>query len=351
MGAPIDIIKNWTEITADMIIDVRSPSEYAEDHILGAVNMPVLNNEERAEVGTIYKQINAFQARRYGGALVARNISRHILTNLQNMSVEFKPLIYCWRGGQRSNSFARICSDIGWRTYVLEGGYKAYRRNVLKGLENDAPKIKPILISGPTGTGKTRLLHYIKEEGAQILDLEALANHRGSLLGLTPGETQPNQKYFETKLHNEIMFLDFNKPVFIEAESSKIGELQIPQPLFKIMKSAPLIEIEMSTQNRAEFLIKEYVYLQSHPQSLYKLFDAMVYRHGVKKTDHWRLLADKKDWQELAIELITFHYDPAYKGSSMRKDRLTDYVLKLDSSHDKGFIKAASDIIHKYKQI
>ena len=151
MGAPIDVIQNWTEIKADMVIDVRSPAEFAEDHIPGAINMPVLNNEERAEVGTIYKQKNSFQARRYGGALVAKNISQHILTGLGNRPVEFRPLIYCWRGGQRSVSFARICSDIGWRTYVLEGGYKSYRRNVLIALEAHTPKIKPILISGPTG--------------------------------------------------------------------------------------------------------------------------------------------------------------------------------------------------------
>ena len=348
MSAPIDIIQNWTEITADMFIDVRSPAEFAKDHIPGAINMPVLNNEERAKVGRIYKQINAFQARRYGGALVAGNISQHILNYLQNKPAEFRPLIYCWRGGQRSHSFARICSDIGWRTYVLEGGYTSYRKNVLIGLETEAPHLKPILISGPTGTGKTRLLHYIKEGGAQILDLEALANHRGSLLGLTPGEKQPNQKYFETKLYHEIKLLDYNKYVFIEAESSKIGELQIPQSVFKIMKSAPLIEIEMSAENRAEFLIKEYLYLQSHPQALYKLFDAMVYRHGVKKIDQWRLLADKKDWQELANELIMSHYDPAYKSSSMRKDRKTDFILKLDSGHDDEFVKAARTIIQKY---
>ena len=348
MGAPIDIIQNWTEITADMIIDVRSPAEFLEDHIPSAINMPVLNNEERAEVGTIYKQKNAFQARRYGGALVAKNISEHILTRLGNMPVEFRPLFYCWRGGQRSASFARICSDIGWRTYVLEGGYKSYRRNILIALETQTPNIKPILISGPTGTGKTRLLHYIKDGGAQILDLEALANHRGSLLGLAPGESQPSQKYFETKLYKEIMQLDFKKPVFIEAESSKIGELQIPQILFKIMKSAPLIEIAMSSQNRAKFLIKEYLYLQSDPQALYKLFDAMIYRHGIKKTDYWRLLADTKNWQELASDLINSHYDPAYKSSSMRKGRPTDFILQLDASDDSAFKNATSKILQKY---
>ena len=348
MGAPIDVIQNWTEIKADMVIDVRSPAEFAEDHIPGAINMPVLNNEERAEVGTIYKQKNAFQARRYGGALVARNISEHILTHLGNMPVEFRPLIYCWRGGQRSASFARICSDIGWRTYVLEGGYKSYRRNILIALEVHTPKIKSILISGPTGTGKTRLLHFIKEAGAQILDLEQLANHKGSLLGLTPGETQPRQKYFETKLHQELMQLNFNKPVFIEAESSRIGELQIPQRLFKIMKSAPLIEITMSAQNRAKFLIEEYLYLQSNPLALYKLFDAMNYRHGIKKTNYWRLLADNKNWQELASDLIDSHYDPAYKSSSMRKERPIDFFIKLDSSDDNAFIKAASEILQKY---
>ena len=348
MGAPIDKIRKWTEVSADMIIDVRSPSEFAEDHIPGAINMPVLNDKERKEVGTIYKQINAFQARRYGGPLVARNISQHILTHLQNKPVEFKPLIYCWRGGQRSNSFARICSDIGWRVYILEGGYKSYRRNVLIDLEIDTEKIKPILISGPTGTGKTRLLYNIKKEGGQILDLERLANHKGSLLGLKPGEIQPTQKFFETKLCNEIMFLDFNKPVFIEAESSKIGQLQIPQTLFKIMKSANILELNMSIKSRAQFLINEYLYLQTHPQALFKLFDAMLYRHGASQIEQWKKLTHERKWQELAVSLISKHYDPAYKSSSMRKDKAVETIFTLTSGDENDFAKTARDIVDKY---
>ena len=348
MGAPIDKIQKWTEIMADMIIDVRSPTEFAEDHIPGAINMPVLNDDERVKVGTIYKQINAFEARRYGGPLVAKNISDHIKTYLQNKPVEFKPLIYCWRGGQRSNSFARICSDIGWRVSILEGGYKSYRRNVLRDLEVGAQKIKPILISGPTGTGKTRLLYYIKKQGGQVLDLEGLANHRGSLLGLKPGETQPTQKNFETKLCNEIMSLDFNKPVFIEAESSKIGQLQIPQTLFKIMKSANILELNMSIKSRVQFLVKEYLYLQTNPQALFKLFDAMVYRHGVNQTEQWRKLALDRKWQELAVSLILIHYDPAYKGSSMRKDKPVDHIFTLNTGDENEFSKTARNIVNEY---
>ena len=348
MGAPIENIKIWTDITADMIIDVRSPAEFEEDHIPGAINMPVLDNEQRAEVGTIYIQESAFKARRYGGALVAQNISHHILASLQDKSADFKPLIYCWRGGQRSNSFAKICSDIGWKSYILDGGYKAYRKHVLSELESLSSHIKPILISGATGTGKTRLLQHIKNQGGQILDLEALANHRGSLLGLKPGETQPSQKLFESDILFKIKQLNLKNNVFIEAESSKIGELQIPQMLFKIMKKAPIIELNMSIQERAKYLLEDYLYLQEHPQSLYRLFVAMKYRHGSEKTSFWRTLAEDKKWHELTIDLIICHYDPAYKGSSIRKQRVIDMTVSVDSYNQDEFKNAARNIIENY---
>ena len=350
MGAPINIIQNWTDIKADMIIDVRSPAEFEIDRIPGAINMPVLFNDERAEIGTMYKQVSAFHARRYGGAIVARNISNHILTHLQEKSAEFRPIIYCWRGGQRSNSFAQICSDVGWQTYLLEGGYKAYRKRVLIDLETKTPSLKLILISGPTGTGKTRLLKEIQQTGGQILDLEALANHRGSLLGLRPGEKQPNQKYFESLLLQSIKKLDQDEPVFVEAESSKIGEIQIPKHLFNLMKTAPLIEIYMPLEKRAQFLVKEYEYLQIRTQALFKLFDAMFYRHGKDKTDLWRELAENKKWHELAIELIRSHYDPAYKSSSMRKSRKVECIVNIDIADNASFNKAAEFVLKKYNK-
>ena len=348
MGAPINIIQNWTDVKTDMIIDVRSPAEFEIDHIPGAINMPVLYNEERAEIGTMYKQVSTFHARRYGGAIVARNISKHILASLQDKSKEFRPMIYCWRGGQRSNSFARICSEIGWQTYVLDGGYKAYRKKVLTELESKIPPIKPILISGPTGTGKTRLLKEIQQTGGQILDLEALANHRGSLLGLRPGEKQPTQKFFESLLLQSVKKLNKDEPVFVEAESSKIGEIQIPKYLFNLMKTAPLIEIYMPLENRAQFLVKEYEYLQTHTQALFKLFDAMLYRHGEEKTNVWRELAENKRWHKLAVELICSHYDPAYRSSSMRKLRKVDCIVQIDIANNAPFKKAARFVLKKY---
>ena len=349
MGAPINKINSWVETTADMIIDVRSPSEFENDHIPGAINMPVLNDDERAEVGTMYKNIGAFHARRYGGAIVAKNISQHILNYLQEKPAEFRPMVYCWRGGQRSNSFARICSDIGWQTYILEGGYKSYRKEVLIGLETIVPNINPILISGPTGTGKTRLLHQIAKSGGQILDLEGLANHRGSLLGLKPGEKQPSQRYFESLLLLQIRQLKLEDPIFVEAESSKIGEIQIPKYLFKLMKTAPIIEITMPLESRAKFLMKEYQYLQTHSQALYNLFDAMFYRHGEEKTNTWRELAKNQDWYELALNLIQSHYDPAYKTSSMRKQREVNHTIMIDNGSNDEFKKAAKIVLEKYK--
>jgi tRNA 2-selenouridine synthase len=184
-----------------VVIDVRSPSEFAEDHIPGAINLPVLNDEERTRVGTIYKQLNPFEARKVGGALVSRNIARHLEDHFADQPKEYRPLLYCWRGGQRSGSFALVLSQIGFRVAVLSGGYKTYRGEVLDGLRELPTRFEFRILAGATGNGKTALLRAIAAAGGQILDLESLASHRGSLLGRELGSPQPSQKWFESQLH------------------------------------------------------------------------------------------------------------------------------------------------------
>ncbi len=228
MIAPIHTTHNWQPDQYDMVIDVRSPSEFADDHIEGAVNLPALFDDERAEIGTIYKQISAFAARRTGAANMSRNIAHHLETFLQDKPATFRPLIHCWRGGQRSRAFTLVLSEVGWTSYLLEGGYKAYRRDVLDKINSLPDHLQFIVIAGRTGSGKTALLRTLKQKQQQILDLEDLAAHRGSLLGQIPGRPQPRQRMFESRLVHKLLKFDPSKPVFVESESSRIGNLQIP---------------------------------------------------------------------------------------------------------------------------
>ena len=347
MPAPIDSVTDWQTIQPDMIIDVRSPAEFAEDHIPGAVNMPVFSNQQRAEIGTLYKQASAFVARRKGAGIVARNIASHLETLLQDKGPEFRPLIYCWRGGQRSAALARICSEIGWRSWLLAGGYKTYRRQVLADLDRLPDTLQLTLIAGPTGTGKTRLLAALADNGGQILDLEALASHRGSLLGALPDHPQPSQKGFESRLADALYQLDPARPVFVEAESSRIGGVQIPARLWSLMQQAGAIELRASLAARVAFLLADYDFLLQDPARFQPLISGMKQRHGAEQTGQWQELLDKADFPALAESLITAHYDPAYKTAAQRHQRKIRLSLHLEALDSPALLRAAREIVGK----
>ena len=347
MPAPIDSITDWRSVQPDMIIDVRSPAEFAEDHIPGAVNMPVFSTDQRAEIGTLYKQASAFMARRKGAGMVARNIAGHLETLLQDKGPDFQPLIYCWRGGQRSAALARICSEIGWRSWLLAGGYKTYRRQVLADLDRLPGGLRLTLITGPTGTGKTRLLAALAVSGAQSLDLEALASHRGSLLGALPNQSQPSQKGFESRLADALHQLDPARPVFVEAESSRIGSVQIPTRLWSVMQQAGAVELRASLAARVAFLLADYDFLLQDPARFQPLISGMKQRHGAEQTEHWQELLEKGDFPALAEALITAHYDPAYKRTATRHQRQITLSLHLEALDQTDLNKAAREITGK----
>ena len=302
----------------DAVIDARSPAEFALDHIPGAVNYPVLNDEERVIVGTLYKQQGAFEARRVGGAFVAANLARHLQGPLADRPARWKPLIYCWRGGMRSGSMVTWFRLVGWDAQQLQGGYKSWRRHVIDLIETLAPQLPLRVLCGPTGSAKTRILQALEERGEQVLDLEALARHRGSVLGGWPGVPQPSQTAFETLLGQALEGMDLQRPIYVEAESSKIGRLSVPQPLIQHLRTSACVEIEASPAARLEFLLRDYANLGDDPELLAKQLGFLLPLHGHAIIERWQAWALAGDIAPLFAELMALHYDPLYARSQSR---------------------------------
>jgi tRNA 2-selenouridine synthase len=347
--ADIEIVPTTDAATLarfDAIIDARSPGEFALDHVPGAINLPVLSDAERAEVGTIYVQESRFKARRVGAAYVAKNVAHHLETALADESGAFRPLVYCWRGGMRSNAMATILAQVGWRTAVIRGGYQAYRRGVTHRLYEAEPELRVVLLDGHTGTGKTEVLQRLAEIGVQTLDLEGLAQHRGSLFGHLPGRPQPTQKMFESRLLAAIDRLDPARPVVVEAESSKVGERIVPPGLWKAMAEAPRIELEAPPQARARYLARAYGELAGERAMLEEAFSRLPTYPGRRRLEDWRRLIDEGALEVLALELMEQHYDPAYRRSSRKHERPTVGRVAL-AELDAPSIVAAAEAVAK----
>lgn len=299
----------------DEIIDVRTPAEFAEDHIPGAINCPVMSDEERVRVGTLYKQVSPFEARKVGAAIVARNIARHLDEQFARHPKSWRPLVYCWRGGQRSGSMAIILAQIGWAAHQLEGGYKAYRHQVLADLATLPQQFRFRVISGPTGSGKSRLLAALAAQGAQVLDLEGLAAHRGSVLGRLPDVAQPSQKRFDSLLDSALQGFDPTRPVFVEAESKKIGFVSLPDALYSRMHDSECLQLEVPLAARVDFLKRDYDFYLREPERLVTQLGFLRNVHGKAQLDAWATMARGGDFDTLVGELLTGHYDPLYLRS------------------------------------
>ncbi|MCX7558516.1 tRNA 2-selenouridine(34) synthase MnmH [Sulfitobacter sp. F26204] len=329
-------------LTADTIIDVRAPCEFARDHIPGAINLPVLDDAERAQIGTIYARISPFHARKTGGALVAQNTARHLQGSLAEKDGAWQPLVYCWRGGQRSAAFATILDQIGWRVRLLQGGYQSYRRAVVDTLYEAPVNHRMCLIQGGTGTAKTALLHHLARQDAQILDLEGLAAHRGSLFGSIE-KAQPAQKMFESSIAAALGTLDPDRITFVEAESSKIGARLIPPALWTAMNRAAQIRITAPITARAEFLCRAYGDLTQDAAKLAGLIDRLRPYHSASHIDSWHAQARNRDWVSLAAGLISAHYDPRYAKSTPVGERTIKQV-DLPDLDEATLAKAAKAI-------
>jgi len=328
----------------DAIIDVRSPAEYAEDHIPGAISAPVLDDAERAQIGTLYKQVSPFDAKKLGAALLAKNVAHHIETLFKGKDPAWKPMVYCWRGGKRSGAAAHILREIGWRAETLEGGYKAYRRWVVQQLEILPGKFEFRVIHGPTGSGKSRLLGALARAGAQVLDLEDLAAHRGSVLGNLPERPQPAQKMFESRLLDKLSALDPAKPVYVEGESKKIGQLQVPEAVMARMRASPCVVLETSLEARVTLLLDEYRHFLQDRSLLDAQLDCLVALHGRERIAQWKAI---QDWRELVARLLIEHYDPAYRRSSERNfvQLAEAEKLPIAGADDAAFAKAARSLL------
>jgi tRNA 2-selenouridine synthase len=330
----------------DAIIDARSPSEYALDHLPGAINAPVLDDEQRIRVGTMYKQIGSFEAKKVGAALVARNIASHIEQLWLDKPREWRPLIYCWRGGNRSGSMAHILAKVGWPVVQLDGGYKAFRAHVNAELEQ-APALNFKVICGTTGSGKSRLLEVLHAQGAQVLDLERLAAHRGSVLGNLPSQPQPSQKAFENSIWSTLRRFDPARPVFVESESKKVGNLRVPAALMDTMRASDCISLTLSRANRVRLLMEDYEHFLASPASLNEQLQHLTTLHGREKIARWHAMSNAGEMAPLVEELLADHYDPAYLRSIDRNFVKFSQaaLLELDDIGSEAFGAAALQLI------
>ncbi len=300
------------------VIDARSEGEYAEDHLPGAVNWPSLNNEERKLVGTEYKQISAFDAKKRGAALVAKNIARHLERDVIDKPRDWQPLVYCWRGGKRSGSLALILDQIGFKVTLVDGGYKAFRAALVEALPQLASQFDYRVICGTTGSGKTRLLQALAALGAQVLDLEALANHRSSVLGVIPGTPQPTQKAYDSLIWAALRSFDTSRPVYIESESKKVGNVAIPEGLITAMRAAPCLQLDLSEDQRVELLLEDYDFFVKDVEFFCDRLGALTQARGKEVVTGWQTRARVGDIASVVRELLVDHYDPVYLQSMKR---------------------------------
>ncbi len=303
----------------DTIIDVRSPAEFAEDRLPGAVNWPVLDDEQRRIVGTLYKQDSALAARRVGAVMVARNIADHVEQWVQDKPRDWQPLVYCWRGGQRSGSLAWFLGQIGFRTAQLQGGYKGFRAVVRDELDSRPAALHFKVLTGRTGSGKTRLLHALAAQGAQVLDLEGLACHRGSVLGGLPDQPQPAQKRFDTLVWQALRSFDPSRPVFVESESLRIGRLAVPAALLLRMREhGQVLRVQMDEAARVALLLQDYCHFADDVDAFCRLLDALTMLRGLATVQAWQAQARAGQWATLFADLMATHYDPLYERSLAR---------------------------------
>lgn len=333
----------------DSVIDARTEDEYALDHLPGALNWPTLNNAERIEIGTLYKQVNPFEAKKRGAALSARNIAAHIERAVLDKPKHWRPLVYCWRGGNRSGALATILGAIGFQVTLIEGGYKAWRAALVQDLPERVRPLRWRVLCGPTGSGKTRLLHALAEQGAQVLDLEALAQHRSSVLGHLPGVSQPSQKRFESLIWHTLHRMNPAQPVFVECESKKVGNLRVPDTLMEAMRQSPCMDLQLPLAERVALLLADYAYFVQNPAYFCRRLEALTARRGRAVVHSWVEQVNQGQFAAVVQALLTEHYDPMYAQSISRNFSQFAQALPcpLAEASDPALRAAAHELIKR----
>jgi tRNA 2-selenouridine synthase len=312
----------------DTVVDARSESEFAEDHLPQALNWPTLNDAERQFIGTTYKQVNAFEAKKRGAALAARNIAAHIERELMEKPRDWSPLLYCWRGGKRSGSLALVLDQIGFRVNLVEGGYKAFRAAMLQDVQACADALRFQVVCGTTGSGKTRLLHALQRAGAQVLDLEALAQHRSSVLGAIPGVPQPSQKRFDSLVWDALRGFDTTRAVFVESESKKVGNVAVPERLMERIRQSPCINLQLPMAERVQLLLEDYAYFVANPAHFCNRLEVLTAQRGKAVVQAWKESVGRGDLAAVVHDLLLTHYDPVYLQSMQRN--FSQFAQALD---------------------
>ena len=330
----------------DTVIDARSPSEHGLDHVPGAINWPTLNDAERAEIGTLYKQVNPLEARKRGAVLAARNIADHIERHALDKPKSWRPLVYCWRGGQRSGSLATVLGAIGFHVTLIEGGYRAWRAALLADLPTAALRLSFRVVCGPTGSGKTRLLHALQQQGAQVIDLEALARHRSSVLGHVPGMPQPSQKRFDSLVWAALREADPARAVYIESESKKVGNLRLPDTLMDVMRSSPCVALELADDERVALLMEDYPHFLHDADMFCRRLEALTERVGKATVQTWITAVRAGETPAVVRTLLASHYDPLYASSTGRNFTFWPQASKhrLQNRHPSSFASVARAI-------
>jgi len=304
--------------TFDAVIDARTPAEYQEDHLPGAINWPTLSDDERVLIGTMYKQVNAFEAKKRGAALSARNIAAHIEQHVIDKPKGWRPLVYCWRGGNRSGALATILSAIGFPVTLVEGGYKAWRKALVDDLTPLAHRLRFQVVCGPTGSGKTRLLHALARQGAQVLDLEGLACHRSSVLGGVPGQAQPSQKQFDSRVWAALQGFDPHRLVFVESESKKVGNVRVPDALMDRIRASDCVNLVLDDAERVALLLEDYPHFLQDSAWFCERLSTLIPIRGRETVEQWMGLVKAGRSADVVNALLSHHYDPVYAASIRR---------------------------------
>ncbi len=306
------------------IIDVRSPAEFEKGHVIGAVNIPLFSNEERAKVGTVYKQQSKEKAIELGYKYVNPKLDWFV-SESKKVAKNNQVVVYCWRGGMRSQSFAGLLQENGLDTYRITDGYKAFRNYVLNTFEQSF-NLK--ILGGYTGSGKTKILQELQRKGEQVIDLEGIAKHRGSAFGSFQHIPQPTTEQFENELFWDIKDIDRKKTLWLEDESMNIGRVNIPKALFSQMREAEVIFLSISKEERAKNLIGEYA--NNNDDSLRIAINNISKRLGGLTTKETLTLLDEKNYYQVAINCLTY-YDKYYLKGLQKRDEKTVKIIETET--------------------